>query len=253
MTPDLVLQEREGDIAVLKLNNGVTNAVSRELVDELARILNGLRSDPDIRGLVLTSAGEKFFCIGLDIPSLFDLSRDDFTSFYKAYNGLCLDLYSLPKPTVCAVTGHAIAGGCILTLCCDYRIISEGKKLMGLNEVKLGVPVPYPADRILRDVVGSLNAREIAGTGEFYGPEDALELGLVDMILPPEEVMGFANDKVRQLAEVDASAFGIIKHNRIEPVLKQIRANLESREEVFVDRWYDTETRERLKGAMESF
>ena len=253
MAEDIVILERMDSIAVLRLNNGVTNAVSQGLVDELARNINELRSDPDVRGLVLSSTGEKFFCIGLDIPSLFDLSREEFTSFYKGYNSLCIDLYALPVPTACAIRGHAIAGGCILTLCCDYRIIATGKKLMGLNEVKLGVPVPYPADRILRDLAGSLNAREIAGTGEFYGPEDALELGLADMILPPDEVEDFAVDKVRQLAGMDRSAFGVIKHNRIDPVLDQIRANLESREQVFVDRWYAPETRERLKVAMESF
>jgi enoyl-CoA hydratase/carnithine racemase len=253
MPDDIVISERGDGIAVLKLNNGVTNAVSQELVDELARNINELKSDPDTRGLVLTSMSEKFFCIGLDIPSLFELQREEFTAFYKAYNCLCLDLYTLPMPTVCALKGHAIAGGCILTLCCDYRIIAEGKKLMGLNEIKLGVPVPYPADRILHDLVGSLNAREIAGTGEFYGPAEALDLGLVDMILPADEVLQFSIDKAGQLAGMDRSAFGIIKHNRIGPVLDQIRANLESREEVFVDRWYAPETREKLKEAMESF
>ncbi|KYK28729.1 MAG: hypothetical protein AYK23_05490 [Candidatus Proteinoplasmatales archaeon SG8-5] len=253
MAQELVLAERVDGIATLRLNNGVTNAICRELVDELAVHIGRLGSEPETRGLVLTSASGKFFCIGLDIPSLFDLPREEFTSFYKAYNRLCLDLYALPMPTVCAIPGHAIAGGCILTLCCDYRIIAEGKKLVGLNEVKLGVPVPYPADRILRDMVGSLNAREIAGTGEFYGPAEAFDLGLVDMVLPPDEVLDFAKDKTRQLAGMDRSAFGIIKHNRIGPVLDQINANLESREEVFIDRWYAPETREKLKEAMQSF
>lgn len=93
---------------------------------------------------------------------------DEGRSLAKLKNKLVayLALYTLPKPVVAAITGHAIAGGCILALCCDYRFISEGRKLMGLNEVKLGVPVPYLADRVLHALVGTRYAREIIESGE---------------------------------------------------------------------------------------
>ena len=74
-----------------------------------------------------------------------------------------------------------------MALCCDYRFIAEGRKLMGLNEVKLGVPVPYLGDCILRHLVGARHARDIMDTGDFYHPEVLLQMGMVDQALPLEK------------------------------------------------------------------
>jgi len=175
MDVKLIYTEFRDEVAVLKLNRGVTNALNLQLVSQLAENLQTVRDDSDVQGLVLSSFNEKFFSIGFDIPELIKLTIDDFRVFYQVYNRICVDLYTLPKPTIAAITGHAIAGGCILALCCDYRFIAEGRKLMGLNEIKLGIPVPYPGDCILQHVVGTRNAREIMGTGEFYDPEVLLQ------------------------------------------------------------------------------
>jgi enoyl-CoA hydratase/carnithine racemase len=241
------------NISIVNLNNGETNPINRELVDSLSSALKESRENPEVHALVLASASDKFFSIGLDIPSLYGLSRDEFASFYKAYNRLCLDLYTMPKPTVAAVTGHAIAGGCILTLCCDYRIIGEGKKLMGLNEIKLGVPVPYPADRILRDIVGAPNAREITATGEFYKSDESLQLGIVDWVVPSARVVSESVEKAGQLGAMPPEAFSIIKRNRIESVESEILDGLEEKEKLFIDCWFSEGTRPKLKEAMENF
>ncbi|UCD05621.1 MAG: enoyl-CoA hydratase/isomerase family protein, partial [candidate division WOR-3 bacterium] len=110
-------------IAVVRLSRGTTNAINLELIHDLSDNLKVTRDDADISGLVLTSANEKFFSIGFDIPGLINLEEGDFREFYKAFNRLCLDMYTFPKPIVAAITGHAVAGGCILTICCDYRFI----------------------------------------------------------------------------------------------------------------------------------
>jgi enoyl-CoA hydratase/carnithine racemase len=245
--------ERYENIAILKLSRGVTNAINLELIDELSGTLKKVQDDSDIRGLVLTSANEKFFSIGLDIPWLFPLSRENFTSFYRAFNRLCIDLFTLPKLTVAAIAGHAIAGGCILTLCCDYRFVAEGRKLMGLNEIKLGVPVPYPADCILRNLVGFRVARDMMDTGEFYQGEELLKLGIVDEALPTDQMLAMSIEKAQSLSGSSPQAWAIIKRNRVERVETEILAHLEEKEKVFVEQWYAPETRERLKQAMEKF
>lgn len=253
MAPDLVLLESEGDIAIVRLNRGVTNALNLELVTELAEAVRTVRLDPALLGLVLTSTNEKFLSIGFDIPNLLPLSTRDFTFFYRAYTQLCLDLFTLPKPTAAAITGHAIAGGCILVLCCDCRFIAEGRKLIGLNEIKLGLPVPHIADCVLRALVGYRNARDVTGTGDFYPPEEALRLGLVDEVLPPQEVLPKCIDKLAGLGAMPGEAASMIKHNRVEPVEAEIRAGLEDRERSFVQCWYSGEARERLKEAAAKF
>jgi len=249
----MVCVEYSDNVAILKLSRSVTNALNLQLVEELGETLKGVRHSPDVHSLVLASSNEKFFSIGFDIPQLFELTREDFTFFYQAFNRMCLDLYTLPKPTVAAITGHAIAGGCILALCCDYRLIAAGRKLMGLNEIKLGVPVPYLADRVLWQIVGVRYAREITDMGEFYRPEELLRMGVVDQVLSSEQVMPKSVEKARLLGSLPQEPFAAIKQNRVEMVEARVLAHLEEKEQFFIERWYSGETRKRLQEAMERF
>ena len=246
----LIHVERDDKVAILKLNRGIINALNLRLVNQLAENLQKLRDNSDVHGLVLGSSNEKFFSIGFDIPELFELTRKNFRVFYQAFNRVCMDLYMLPKPTIAAMTGNAIAGGCILALCCDYRFIAEGRKLMGLNEVKLGVPVPYPGDCVLRRLVGTRNAREIMGCGEFYHPEESLQLGMVDQVLLLEQVLPRSIEKAKLLGALPQKAFGMIKRNRVEVVNAQVQKHLSQKEQIFIDCWYSDEARELLNEAI---
>jgi enoyl-CoA hydratase/carnithine racemase len=249
----LVEKEAKDKVIILSLNRSVTNAINLELIDQIAGQVNECKDDKDCAGIVLTSAGDKFFSIGFDIPSLIGLSQEDFSEFYRGFNRLCIDLYSFPKPAIAAIKGHAVAGGCILTLCCDYRFIAEGRKLMGLNEIKLGVPLPYPADRILRQIVDDGAARRILDTGDFFPPEDTLAMGLVDGVVPLESVIAKSVERIIAIGASSLDAFRSIKHNRTEPVVIDIQSKLVKREEVFMDMWYSSETREKLEEACKKF
>ena len=240
-------------VAVVKLNRGTTNALSLECVREIAGALEDLKADRAVRGVVITSSNEKFFSIGFDIPELIDLSREDFKVFFGTFNQMCLDLFTLPKPTVAAISGHAIAGGCILALCCDYRFIAEGRRLMGLNEIKLGVPVPFLADRVLRGIAGMRDAREIMETGDFYEPERSLEMGMVDRILPAGEVLERSIEKARSLGAPPLEAYAVIKRNRIEGIVSEFLARRGEKQEVFLNHWFSGEARRLLREAMERF
>jgi len=249
----LIRKELRDGVAIVAMDHGVVNPLGPGMVQALRDALQSLRDDPDARALVLGSANEKFFSIGLAIPELFPLSKPDFAAFFQAYNLLCLELFTFPKPTVAAITGHALAGGFILATCCDYRFIAEGRKLLGMNEVKLGVPVPYAADRILRELVGGRAAREIGEGGEFYPPEASLHLGLVDAVWPLGEVQPRAVEKARALGSAPSPAYAETKRNRVEKVKADILARMEEKDRLFVDLWYAPEARERLKAAMEKF
>jgi enoyl-CoA hydratase/carnithine racemase len=249
----LIKRDLRDGVAVVAMDHGVTNPLGSGLVQALREVLRDLKEDHSARALVLSSANEKFFSIGLAIPELFPLSKPEFAAFFHAYNLLCLELYSFPKPTVAVLTGHALAGGFILATCCDYRLIAEGRKLMGMNEVKLGVPVPYAADRILRELVGGRAAREIGEGGEFYPPEALLRLGLVDAVLPLADVLLKAMEKARTLGSSPSAAYAETKRSRVEKVKADILARMEEKDRLFVDLWYAPEAREWLKAAMEKF
>ena len=250
--PDLALRRHDG-VVVAEMHHGVTNAIGPGLMGSLARTIQRAHDDPDTAALVLSSANTKFFSIGLDIPGLLDRPADEFHTFLTSFSRLCLSLYALPKPTVAAIPGHATAGGCILALCCDYRFIAEGRKLIGLNEIRLGVPVPFVADRILMALVGQYNARQITDGGEFHMPERALALGLVDRIVPADDLIAQSIEQARLLAEMPGAAYSQIKANRVGPVCAEIEAGLEQKNVEFVQAWYSPQTRLMLQEAAAKF
>jgi enoyl-CoA hydratase/carnithine racemase len=240
-------------IAIVRLSHGTTNAIELELVHELHESLQNLEADPEVHGLALTSANEKFFSIGFNIPELIELPPDNLRTFYRSFSRMCLDLFTLPKPTIAVIPGHAIAGGCILALCCDYRFIAEGRKLMGLNEIKLGLPVPYVADCILRELVGLRHARDIMDSGNFFAPEQSLQMGMVDKILPADKLLAEAINSVKELSSYPQAAFAMIKQNRIEGIRSQILSGLEKKEEHFIQCWLSREAQALLREAMTKF
>ena len=246
--PKLIVANRE-DIAVLRLNNGAANAIDLEMVDELSAALR--TATQEARGVVL-AGGDKLFSMGFHLPSLIQLDRAAFGHFYQAFNLLTLDLFSLPLPTCCAVGSHAVAGGCILAIACDWRIAANGKKL-GLNEIKLGVPVPFLTDLILQEIVGSRASLHMAYSGDFLTSEQAFDIGLVDETAAGEAVEERAVEKVMEMADRPGPAFAAIKACRVDPLRQVYLHEQEARNQAFVDCWFSTAAREKLQEAALKF
>jgi enoyl-CoA hydratase/carnithine racemase len=248
-----VFTRMEGPVAVVSLAKSVTNPLGDLLVGQLLGIVQNVRDDPEAKAMVLTSASDRFFSIGLDIPELIEFDKDRFADFAEMFDRLCLELYALPKPTVAAITGHATAGGAILALCADHRVMTSGRAVMGLNEVKLGVTVPWTTVRMLRDLVGGRSAARIMEMGDFYNPEESLAMGMVDEVVPPDEVGRLAIELATSLAASPTEAYAAIKGSRTAPVVAEIEAELEERRVEFVDLWYSPHAQEQLETAMLKF
>jgi len=249
----MISLEYHKKVAIVKLQRSITNPINLKLVTELMSVLQKVWNDSKIGSMILSSANDKFFSIGFNIPELIELDRKDFRHFYRLFNKLCIALYTLPLPVIASLTGHAVAGGCILALCCDYRFIAEGRKLMGLNEIKLGVSIPYPSYCILLDLAGTRYTREIVELGEFYEPEDSFKMGIIDKVLPHDELIQFSLQKAEQLASLPREAYAVIKKGRTEPIENHILERLKEKEERFIDLWFSAEARELLKQAMKKF
>ena len=244
---------KEGVVAIVRLAKGVTNPIGMQLVDELLARVMEVRDDPEVGALMLTSESDRFLSIGLDLPELMGYDRVKFTEFINKFDRLCVELYSLPKPTVVAIRGHATAGGAILALCGDHRVMTSGRAVMGLNEVRLGVTVPYTTDCMLRDLVGSRIAREVMEVGDFYGPNELLAKGLVDQVVPPDQVLFVARELTTSLAASPPRAYAAIKANRTAPVVAAIEVKLQAKEDEFVDMWYSEPAQEQLREAVQKF
>jgi len=242
--------EEHEDVALLRLDNKVSNAISTTMIENLSDAVNRIKAE--FRGLVL-AGGEKFFSIGFNLPELLKLDRPGMSEFFYRFNKVVLDIFTLPIPTACAITGHAIAGGTILASSCDYRFIASGRKLMGLNEIKIGVPVPYLSDLMLRQIVGDRAATEMVYRGEFVDPIEAGKIGLIDEVLSCDKVESRALKKVAQIAALPQKAFAAIKANRIEAIRLTYEKNYEVKNGIFLDCWFSPPTQELLTKAAEKF
>lgn len=242
--------EQRGRVAIIRLNNGVTNALSPDLVHDLTLELTRVKDQ--FQGIVL-AGGAKFFCIGFDLPKVLTLDRAGMTRFFYEFNQVAFDLLTLPLPTACAIDGHAIAGGNILALTCDYRFAGSAKKLIGLNEVRLGVPVPYLADLLLRQIVGDRAATEMLYQGELMALSEAQKIGLVDGIVPQEELEDHAVKKIAQLAALPQAAFSAIKANRVEAIRLRFEKHHQSKNEDFLDCWFSKPVQLLLAEAAQKF
>jgi len=249
----MISTEKTGKTALITLSRNVTNALNPELVEELNKSLKTIKTDNTISGAVLTGSNDKFFSIGWDIPELYRLNEREFRDFFRKFQDLCLTLFTFPKPVVAAIKGHAVAAGCILITCCDYRYIAGGKKLMGLNNLKNGLPLPVLPAFVLQSVVGTRNAREMVDSGDFYKQEQALNIGLVDKILPFDRVIPVSVEKARNLGALPAAAFSLMKKNRTEAVTKQAEEYMAENEKLFLECWFSDETRALLRQAVNKF
>jgi len=149
---------------------------------------------------------------------------------------------------VAALNGHAIAGGCMLALACDRRLMAEGKGRIGLNEVTFGSSVFAGSVAMLKACVGQRNAERVLFSGAMFDGDAALELGLVDRLAPADSLLALALEEARSLSEGDRAAFAEIKRLVRGPVAEAIRAREADSIREFVRIWYSDSTREKLKG-----
>jgi len=141
------------------------------------------------RGAVVLSGAPGRFSGGLDLPDLLQLAPGPLREMWRDFFGLMRDIAASPIPTVAAMTGHSPAGGTVLALFADYRIMAEGAYKLGLNEVQVGLPVPEVLVRALAYVVGPRQAALLAAGGLLLDPGEALKVGLVDETAPADEVV----------------------------------------------------------------
>lgn len=248
--PENIQVETMDGVTMLRLDHGVTNPVGPLMVQELVTALADIRKQA--ASLVLCG-GEKFFTLGFNLPELLELDRDAMQDFFYGFNQAAFELTTLPFPTVCALRGHAVAGGTILALTCDFRVAAGGRTLMGLNEVPLGVPVPYLTDLSLRQLVGDAVARSMILQGELKTAEDLQRVGLVDRVAEKEEVEPTARELIRELAALPAGAYAEAKDIRLEEIRRRFEQNREARHQQFLDLWFHEDTQERLRQAAAKF
>jgi enoyl-CoA hydratase len=237
-------------LAVARIAREHGNAINNELVGDLIAMAHEAAQDSGIRG-VLLAAGGKLFSPGFDLQELIELDRAGMERFLNRFNACMLTLYTFPKPLVAAIHGPAIAGGFLLTLTADWRILRRGAQV-GLAEIRVGVPFPFGVATILRDAVPPERLPEVALFGRDYDDDDALRAGLVHEVLPVEQFEEECLRRLGELAAKDANAFAITKRYLRSATVERIRAYDPQFTRDFLDAWFTPSTRARIQHVVDA-
>lgn len=196
-----LIYEKKGNIGLLTINRPEKlNAISNELISELKKLLDEIENDEELRALIITGAGDKAFVAGADIKELVDRDARLGRRVSQERQEVFSRIENLPVPVIAAVNGYALGGGLELALACSIRICSE-KAQFGAPEVKLGIIPGDGGTQRLPRLVGLGRAMEMILTGDFIDAQEAYRIGLVNKVLPQEELM----DKAMELAKKIAS------------------------------------------------
>jgi len=231
---------REG-IATVVINRGKVNALNGMVVDELIKCLKSLEFDQGLKALVLTGCG-KFFSFGFDIPEFLSFTKEAFTKYLTNFTDLYTYLFLYPKPVVAALNGHTIAGGCMLALACDNRVMVAGKGKISLNEIAFGSSVFAGSVEMLRFWIGSANATKALYSGAMYSAEEAMSLGLVQEVITEDNLMVEARKIALDLASRHSPAFASIKSLLRRPIAEEMMQRESASIREFVDIWYSEPT-----------
>jgi 3,2-trans-enoyl-CoA isomerase len=233
-------------IAVLSLNRGRSNAINAEMVNEIHQMIRNIENDDSIAGLILTGQ-DGFFSAGLDLIELFEYDEDTIRSFWIDFLDLVTSLVSFKKPMIAAISGHSPAGGCVLALCCDYRIMAEGKYIIGLNEVPVGIIVPESIFHLYSFWLGQANAYRFLLEGKLMNNQEALAKGLIDEVVHPESILHAAERKMLTYIQLESNTWQQSKINLRTELLKKVGQDPTEMLEPMLAQWWSASTRSILK------
>ena len=200
----MILTFDHGAIRELRLNRPPVNALSPELISALRQAILASPSQ-GARALILSGSPGRFSG-GLDIPSLMALDRPTMDSVWRDFYGLLGAIAQSPIPIATAITGHAPAGGTVLSIFCDWRVMAQGDFRIGLNEVQVGIQMPPLILKALRRLIGPREAEHMAVAGTLVTVQEALRIGLVDDVAEPEQVVNRALEWCERLLALPPEA-----------------------------------------------
>ncbi|MDD3653877.1 MAG: enoyl-CoA hydratase-related protein [Desulfotomaculaceae bacterium] len=199
-------------IATITLNRPPVNALNTKLFHELGQIASELDADPAVRVVIITGSGEKAFAAGVDINEMKDMTPLEAHHFCKVSGNAFSLIENMSKPTIAAVNGLALGGGCELTLTCDFRLAADKAKF-ALPEINLGIIPGGGATQRLPRLIGVARAKELLFLGEMIDANLALQYGLVNKVVPAAELMQEAKKLADKLVVKSSHTLGVMKNS----------------------------------------
>ncbi|WP_153502884.1 enoyl-CoA hydratase/isomerase family protein [Cumulibacter manganitolerans] len=206
---EFVRLEVEDGIATIRLDRPKMNALNRQVQEEIRACALEATANDDVKA-VIVYGGEKVFAAGADIKEMEAMSYQDMVSRSHELQACFTAVADIPKPTVAAITGYALGGGMELSMCCDIRICADNAKV-GQPEILLGIIPGGGGTQRLARLVGPSKAKDINFTGRFVDAEEALRIGMVDKVVPAEQVYEAAKEWAGQFRNSATLALRAVK------------------------------------------
>ena len=248
---NFIKTKTEDHILHVLIDRGRSNAIDTSVVIELLETIDAADKDLSIEGVIL-SGKEGFFSSGLDLIALYEYSEDEMKEFWTLFMRLLQRLTSFSKPLVSAITGHSPAGGCVLAICCDYRIMAEGEYIIGLNEVPVGLVVPKGVFDLYSFWIGEALAYRSLLEGKLFNPQQALSVGLVDEIVPFDRIQNAALRKVKAVTQFERNAWSTTKMNFRKNLVDGLQRDQEIVINQVLQQWWKPSTRSVMKTIIEN-
>ncbi len=238
------------DVTTIRLEGGKANAMTVDLLDTIERAVDDFERS-ESRAAVIVGY-ERFFSAGLALPKLYDLDRPAMQMFIERFARSMTRVLACEKPIVAAINGHAIAGGCVLALMCDHRVISDEPSVrIGLNEAQLGIGLPAIVIEPLRAQVPPASLVTIALEGRLFSPIEARNIGLVHEVVAAADVLDLAIARAHGFAANPTTAVAQIKRALRAPIIEGVARTSAVETERWLDTWFAPEARTRLRAAVD--
>lgn len=233
-------------LAVIQLDRGRSNPINHDMVKELISCVQDLDNDREVGGLILTGK-EGFFSSGIDLIEAYDYDQEQSRAFWTDFMRMQTALASFKKPLVAAISGHSPAGGCVMAICADYRVMAEGNYIIGLNEVPVGIIVPDSVFNVYAFWLGQRRAYQYLMEGRLLNVNDAREVGLVDEVTTAENLMAAAEAKARYYMQFNRVTWSQSKLNLRKVLIGQLNADQTETLDMMLKQWWAPVTRKGLE------
>lgn len=242
--------EKKENYAILTLDRGKSNPLNQAFINELSAILSEIADDELIKGLVIAGK-ENFFSAGLDLIEMSQFNRKEYISFWKDFSKFLMTISNFSKPLVAAITGHSPAGGCIIGICCDYRVMANGKFKIGLNEIPVGIIVPKGILALYARCIGERLAYQYLMEGKLMDGQHAHDIGLIDELAAPEMVIETAEKKLIQYLGFNQNAWKQTKINLKSGIIETLDFSDDISMDISANQWFSDECQAGIANLLE--